>query len=52
MQLTIGEHTIDCTDHTAVMAILNVDTDSPIAESVVSADAALDRARILRTDGA
>lgn len=52
MQLTIGEHTINCTDRTAVMAILNVDTDSPIAESVVSADAALDRARILRDDGA
>ncbi len=52
MQLTIGEHIIDCTDHTAVMAILNIDTDSPIAESVVSADAALDRARILRAAGA
>ncbi len=52
MQLTIGEHIIDCTDRTAVMAILNVDTDSPIAESVVSADAALDRARLLRNDGA
>lgn len=52
MRLVIGEHTINCTDRTAVMAILNVGTDSPIAESVVSAEAALDRAQLLRAGGA
>jgi dihydropteroate synthase len=52
MRLVIGEHTIDCTNRTAIMAILNVGTDSPIAESVVAASSALDRARTLRDQGA
>ena len=52
MRLTIGEHVIDCTDRTAIMAILNVETDSPIAESVVAVEEAVTRGRALRDAGA
>jgi len=52
MRLLLGEHTLDCTHRTAVMGILNVSDDSPIGESVVAANGALDRAVQLRRAGA
>jgi len=52
MQLTLGEHVIDCTHHTAVMGILNVATDSPVSHSVVARDAAVARSLELRRQGA
>ena len=52
MRLTLGEHTIDCTDRTAVMGILNVSDDSPIAPSIVDAAAARERAAALHAAGA
>ena len=52
MQLQLGEHSIDATDRTAIMAILNVSPDSPIAASVVDPSAALARALELRDQGA
>ena len=52
MQLILGEHVIDCTDRTVVMGILNVSDDSPIAESIVDAGGAVDRAVALRRAGA
>jgi len=52
MLLRLGEHVIDCTNHTAIMGILNVSDDSPIAESRVEVGRALDRAMELRAAGA
>lgn len=52
MELRLGEHTIDVTNRTVVMGILNVSDDSPIDESIVPARAALDRAIELREQGA
>ena len=52
MQLQLGEHVIDAADRAAIMAILNVSCDSPIAASVVDPSAALSRARELRDEGA
>lgn len=52
MQLRLGEHRLDVTDRAAIMAILNVSRDSPIAASIVDPSAALDRARELREQGA
>ncbi len=52
MQLILGDHVIDCTDRTVVMGILNVSDDSPIAESIVDAGSAVDRAVALRRAGA
>ena len=52
MLLRLGEHVIDCTNHTAVMGILNLSDDSPIAESRVEVGRALERALELRTAGA
>ena len=52
MLLRLGEHSIDCTLHTAVMGILNVSDDSPIAESRVEVGRALERALGLRRAGA
>ena len=52
MRIPIGEHTLDCTDRPAIMAILNVGTDSPVAHSVVAVDEARERAQALRTSGA
>ena len=52
MRLQLGEHAIDATDRTAIMAILNVSRDSPIAASVVDPSAALARALELRDQGA
>ncbi|MCZ6544257.1 MAG: hypothetical protein O6913_00940 [Chloroflexi bacterium] len=34
MRIPIGEHTLDCTDRPAIMAILNVGTDSPVAHFI------------------
>jgi len=52
MKLRLGEHTIDVTDRTVVMGILNVSDDSPIGESIVPAEAARDRALELAAQGA
>lgn len=52
MQIPVGDRVIDCTDRTAIMAIVNVATDSPVADSVVAAGDALDRARRQIADGA
>lgn len=52
MRLTLGEHTIDCTDHTAVMGILNVSYDSPVTHSVFDPRVALTRAVELHRAGA
>jgi dihydropteroate synthase len=52
MELRLGEHTIDCTNRTVVMGILNVSDDSPIGESIVVAASAVDRAVALREQGA
>ena len=52
MRLTLGEHVIDCTDRTAVMGILNVSHDSPVADSVFDPSRALDRAIALQRAGA
>lgn len=52
MILRLGGRSIDCTDHTAVMAILNVSDDSPIAFSRVGVPRALDRAVTLAAEGA
>ena len=52
MQLLLGAHTIDCTDRTVVMGILNVSDDSPIGPSIVPAAAAVDRAVELWRQGA
>ena len=52
MELRLGEHTIDCTNRTVVMGILNVSDDSPIGESIVAAASAVDRAVALREQGA
>jgi dihydropteroate synthase len=52
MELRLGEHTIDCTNRTVVMGILNVSDDSPIVPSIVSASSALDRASELVRQGA
>jgi dihydropteroate synthase len=40
MQLQLRDHTIDCTNRTVVMAIVNVSRDSPITSSVVPPSAA------------
>lgn len=52
VQLLLGEHTLDCTNRTAVMGILNVSDDSPIGSSIVPAASALERAIELRRQGA
>lgn len=52
MLLHLRDRTIDVTDRTAVMGILNVSDDSPIAFSRVAASEALDRARALAVAGA
>lgn len=52
MRIRVGEHLIDCTDHTAIMAILNVGTDSPVRQSVVAVGRAVERAAALRGAGA
>lgn len=52
MLLHLGTHTIDCTAHTAVMGILNVGTDSPIAHSIFAPDEAIARGLALAAQGA
>ncbi|MBX7110903.1 MAG: dihydropteroate synthase [Dehalococcoidia bacterium] len=52
MLLQLGPHTIDCTNRTVVMGILNVSYDSPISESIVRPGQALERALELREAGA
>ena len=52
MLLQLGEHRIDTSERAAIMAILNVSRDSPIAASVVDPSKALARARELREEGA
>ena len=52
MKLQVADRTIDCTNRTAIMAILNIATDSPVAESVVAVDEALRRSARLREAGA
>jgi dihydropteroate synthase len=52
MLLELGPHTIDCTDRTAIMGILNVSDDSPVVHSRVALDAARDRAQKLVRQGA
>lgn len=52
MQIELGGRVIDCTNHTAIMAVLNVGTDSPVAGSIVAPDDALRRAAELRDAGA
>lgn len=52
MLLHLRDRTIDATHRTAVMGILNVSDDSPIAFSRVATSEALDRAQALAADGA
>ena len=52
MKLILGDHTIDATNRTAVMGILNVSDDSPIRESIVMTGSAIDRAVELTREGA
>ena len=52
MQLHIGDDSLDLTNKTILMGILNLSLDSPIKKSVVSTDLALERAQKLRKDGA
>lgn len=52
MRLLLGERTIDCTDRTAIMGILNVSHDSPIASSIADPGRAVERAHELVAAGA
>lgn len=52
MILKLRDRQIDVTHRTAVMGILNVSDDSPVAFSRVGVEQALDRARALAADGA
>ena len=52
MRLQLGAHAIDCTNRTAIMGILNVSDDSPVAHSRVALDGARDRAHDLVRQGA
>lgn len=52
MQITLGGQTLDATDRCLVMGILNVDTDSPVTDSVVPVGDAPQRAEALRDAGA
>ena len=52
MLLELGKHRIDTSDRTAIMAILNLSPDSPVAGSVVNPSEALARARALVAEGA
>jgi len=50
--LQLGRHRIDATGRTAIMAILNVSRDSPIAASIADPARAIDRAHELLAQGA
>lgn len=52
MILKLRDRQIDVTHRTAVMGILNVSDDSPVAFSRVGVEQALDRARALAAEGA
>ncbi|TAK78117.1 MAG: dihydropteroate synthase [Dehalococcoidia bacterium] len=52
MLLHLRDRTLDVTDRTAIMGILNVSDDSPIAFSRVATSEAFDRARALAAAGA
>jgi len=52
VELQLGPHTIDTAERAAIMGILNVSRDSPIADSRVDPAAALERARELHRQGA
>ena len=52
MRLVLGEHVIDCTDRTAIMGILNVSYDSPVAHSIARTHEAAGRAVELHRAGA
>ncbi len=52
VRLQLGEHVIDCTNRAAIMGILNVSDDSPVAASIVDASAARDRGIELQRQGA
>ena len=56
MKIEVGKHTLDCSERPAIMGILNLGTDSPVAHSVVpssaAAEAAVERAEALRDAGA
>ena len=52
MILTLRDRQIDVTNRTAVMGILNVSDDSPVAFSRVGVTEALDRAQALAAEGA
>ena len=52
LELQFKEHTIDLTNETIIMGILNLSQDSPIKRSIVSPDQALERASALQADGA
>ncbi|MEX2031940.1 MAG: dihydropteroate synthase, partial [Dehalococcoidia bacterium] len=52
MILRLRDRELDCTERTAVMGILNVSDDSPVAFSRVRVEQALDRARELAAEGA
>ena len=52
MILTLRDRQIDVTNRTAVMGILNVSDDSPVAFSRVGVTEALDRAQALTAEGA
>lgn len=52
MILRLRDRELDCTQRTAIMGILNVSDDSPVAFSRVGVGQALDRARELTAQGA
>ncbi|MDP6605489.1 MAG: dihydropteroate synthase [Dehalococcoidia bacterium] len=45
MKLELGEHTIDCTNRTVLMGILNVSDDSPVAGSIAEVSGTVTAAR-------
>ena len=52
MRLVLGEHVIDCTTRTAIMGILNLSPDSPVAHSIAPTREAVQRAVKLHEAGA
>jgi len=52
MELIFNDRTIDCTNKTILMGILNISNDSPIHESIFCEEKILDRAIQLHIDGA
>ena len=52
MELIFHDRTIDCTNRTILMGILNISNDSPIHESIFHEEKIFDRAIQLHIDGA